>query len=299
MSVLMQTMSKPNTESTMRDWVTMTKPGVLLLVVFSGMTGMILSPVQLHPFVQFITVLCIAMGSAAGAIFNMVYDQDIDAIMKRTQKRPLIKGSINPDDALIFGIFLTLMAVGILGIATNWFAAALLAFAIFFYAVIYTIWLKRATPQNIVIGGAAGAFPPVIGWLAMTGSTPVLPWVLFAIVFFWTPPHFWALALFRNEDYTRANVPMLPVVSGAHATSKQMLLYALALLPLCLLPIMLSDKIGFAYGVVATLLNLRFIHFAWKVHQTHDDGLARKMFGFSILYLLLIFAAMIVDATLI
>lgn len=260
---------------------------------------MLLAPVQAHPFIQIITLLAIALGSASGAICNMIYDQDIDRIMKRTQKRPLVTGLIAAEDALPLALFLATFSVGLLGLATNWYAAALLAFAIFFYAVIYTVWLKRHTPQNIVIGGAAGAFPPVIGWMAMTGGTDWLPWLLFAIVFFWTPPHFWALALFRNDDYRKANIPMLPVVAGPHVTSFQMLLYTLLLLPLCLCAVWLTPGAGMFSYLIITGLNLRFIYFAFQVHRTHDDKMARKMFGFSILYLMLVFAVLLCDHLLI
>jgi protoheme IX farnesyltransferase len=286
-------------ESTAKDWLTMTKPGVLLLVVFSGAAGMWLAPVHLHPLLQLITVLSIAMASASGAMFNMIYDRDIDAIMRRTSKRPLVTGAIHVDDALMLAIGLSILSLSLMGLAANWNAAAFLAFAIFFYAVVYTIWLKRHTPQNIVIGGAAGAFPPVIGWLAMTGEHALLPWVLFAIIFLWTPPHFWALALFRNEDYRKANVPMMPVVKGAKATSLQMLLYTLVLLPVTLLPMWLLPQIGWVYGVGAVLLNLNFIRFAAQVHFGAEEKLCMKMFGYSILYLFAILAVMLVDALLI
>lgn len=285
----------PLIQSSARDWLALIKPGVLLLVVFSGATGMLLAPAHTHPLLQLITLLSIAMGSASGAIFNMVYDRDIDAIMRRTQKRPLVTGTIASEDALMLGIGLAILSVALLGLATNWQAAALLAFAIFFYAVVYTIWLKRSTSQNIVIGGAAGAFPPVIGWLAMTGEHAALPWILFLIIFLWTPPHFWALALFRNEDYRKASVPMLPVVAGAKATSLQMLIYTLLLWPVTLMPLLVLAEIGWAYGLVATALNLRFIFFAVQVHRQADEKLSMKMFGYSILYLFAVFAALLLD----
>lgn len=281
--------------STARDWLTMTKPGVLLLVVFSGAAGMWLAPVHMHPLLQLITVLSIAMASASGAMFNMIYDRDIDAIMRRTAKRPLVTGAIHAEDALMLAIGLSILSVALMGLAANWNAAAFLAFAIFFYAVIYTIWLKRHTPHNIVIGGAAGAFPPVIGWLAMTGEHALLPWVLFAIIFLWTPPHFWALALFRNEDYRKANVPMMPVIKGAKATSLQMLLYTLVLLPVTLLPLWLMPEAGWFYGVSAALLNLNFIRFAAMVHFGNAEKHCMKMFGYSIIYLFAVLAALLVD----
>ncbi len=286
-------------ESSLKDWWTLTKPGVLMLVVFAGYAGMALASVQAHPLIQLLTVVCIAMGSASGAMFNMVYDQDIDAIMKRTAKRPIVTGAIQSEDAMLAAVALSFLSVSLLGLATNWQAAGLLAFAIFFYSVIYTVWLKRHTPQNIVIGGAAGAFPPVIGWLAMTDSHAVLPWILFLIIFLWTPPHFWALALYRNEDYKRANVPMLPVVSGEKATTLQMLIYTLLLLPVTLAPLWFLPSLGVFYGVAATLLNLRFIHFAWNVHRGAEPRYAMKMFGYSILYLFAILGVMLLDALLV
>ncbi len=282
--------------ATIRDYATIVKPGVLLLVVFSGATGLWLAPADMHFILQFVTLLCIALGSAAGAIFNMIYDRDIDSIMHRTRNRPLVTGVINAEDAMIAGILLAIMAVGLLGVATNWFAAILLAVAIFYYAVIYTIWLKRYTAQNIVIGGAAGAFPPVIGWVAATGEISAMAVTLFAIIFLWTPPHFWALALFRNSDYKRASIPMLPVISGPKATSLQMLIYSLLLLPVTLLPLALApDILGWPYAIAAIILNIRFINYAWLVYRECDDKISRKMFGFSIIYLMLIFAAMLLD----
>lgn len=298
MATVSQSSNHPTIESSLKDWWTLTKPGVLMLVVFSGYAGMVLAPTQAHPLLQLLTVLCIAMGSASGAIFNMIYDQDIDAIMKRTSKRPLVTGAIQSEDALILAIGLAVLSVTLLGLATNWQASGLLAFAIFYYAVVYTIWLKRHTPQNIVIGGAAGAFPPVIGWLAMTGTHAALPWILFLIIFLWTPPHFWALALYRNEDYKRAQVPMLPVVSGIKITTLQMLAYTLILLPVTLLPLLLLPSLGWGYGAVTTALNLRFIHFAWNVYRGAEERYSMKMFGFSILYLFAILAVMMVDAAL-
>jgi heme o synthase len=285
--------------STARDWLTLTKPGVLLLVVFSGAAGMWLAPAHLHPLLQAVTLLSIAMGSASGAIFNMIYDRDIDAVMRRTSKRPLVTGTIDADDALMLAVALAILSVALLGLATNWMAAALLGFAIFFYAVIYTIWLKRSTPQNIVIGGAAGAFPPVIGWLATTGTLgDPLPWVLFLIIFLWTPPHFWALALFRNEDYRKAGIPMLPVVAGKTATTRQMLAYTLLLLPITLLPLVLLPEASWFYGVTATLLNLRFLAYAWQVHSQTNEKLSMKMFGFSIIYLFSILLLLLADTCL-
>jgi protoheme IX farnesyltransferase len=275
--------------STAKDVLTLLKPGVMTLVVFSGVVGLYLAPGNLHPFLQVVAIFCIALGSGAGAAFNMWYDSDIDAVMQRTQKRPIPAGRIAADDALVIGFGCALLAVGLMGLAVNWMAAGVLAFAIFFYAVIYTMWLKRNTPQNIVIGGAAGAFPPVIGWLAVNPECAVLPWVLFGVIFLWTPPHFWALALYRNSDYVQAKVPMMPVVRGLASTKRQMLAYTLVLLPVTLLPMLQlpgsAEQASWLYGVGALLLGLRFIQHAVIVLKSEDDKPARRMFGFSILYL--------------
>ncbi len=218
------------------------------LVVFTGVAGMVLAPGHINLFQQFLTLMCISLGSGAGAAMNMWYDRDIDAIMKRTKKRPIPAGRIAPDDALAFGLFLAALSVMLMGLALNWMAAGILAFAIFFYAVVYTMWLKRSTPQNIVIGGAAGAFPPMIGWAAVTGDVSLQSLILFAIIFLWTPPHFWALALYKNEDYKRAGVPMMPVVAGALKTKWQMLLYAVALMAVTPLSLPVLHMAGAVYA---------------------------------------------------
>ena len=296
----------PRPESSAKDVWSLLKPGVMTLVVFSGAVGLCLAPHgaggTLHPILQAIAILCIALASGAGAAFNMWYDRDIDAIMQRTQNRPVPAGRIAPDDALVIGFMLSLVSIGLMGLALNWMAASVLGFAIFFYAVIYTMLLKRRTPQNIVIGGAAGAFPPVIGWLAASPDLAALPWVLFAIIFLWTPPHFWALALYRNQDYQRANVPMMPVVRGLDSTKRQMLFYALLLLPVTLLPLLplgeATARLGYLYGAGALLLGLRFIHHAFIVLRSEDDKPARRMFGFSILYLFALLGLMGLDALL-
>ena len=297
----------PAEASEARDFWTLLKPGVMTLVVFSGAVGLLIapntSPEPLHPLLQIIAILCVALGSGAGAAFNMWYDRDIDAVMQRTQKRPLPAGRIAPDDALVLGFLMTVLSVGLMGLALNWVAASLLAFAIFFYAVIYTMLLKRRTPQNIVIGGAAGAFPPVIGWLAVNPEPAFLPWVLFAIIFLWTPPHFWALALYRNEDYRRAQVPMMPVVRGLPSTKRQMLVYTFILLPVTLLPLLSLDqgvpRSGWLYAVGASLLGLRFIQHAWMVLRSEEDKPARRMFGYSIIYLFALLGLLAVDALLV
>lgn len=280
--------------SSVRDYITLLKPGVMLLVVFTSITAMVLAPGELSPLAQLITVLCVATGSGAGGAINMWYDRDIDAKMLRTADRPIPAGRIAAEDALAFGLLLAILSVGLLGIAVNWLAATYLAGAIGFYVFIYTMWLKRRTPQNIVIGGAAGAFPPIIGWAAVTGGVSWEAWLLFTIIFLWTPPHFWALALYRNADYTRVGVPMLPVVAGRDTTKNHMLAYTAILLGVTLLPWMLGMS-GAVYGVCALLLGGRFLHYAWRVKRSTDDAVARSMFGFSILYLFALFMAFMAD----
>lgn len=280
--------------STVSDFISLLKPGVMSLVVFTGLAGMAIAPGSLHPLQYALTLACIALGSGAGAAINMWYDRDIDAIMKRTQKRPLPLGKIAPDDALALGLFLSLLAVTLMGLALNWAAAGILAFAIFFYAVVYTMWLKRATPQNIVIGGAAGAFPPVIGWAAVTGDVTLMPAILFLIIFLWTPPHFWALALYKNEDYARAGVPMMPVIAGDPSTKWQMLAYTWLLVVITLLPGVLHMA-GVIYTTGAALLGAGFLYHAYKVKADLSYIWAKKMFGFSILYLFLLFTLTILD----
>jgi heme o synthase len=281
--------------SSVKDFITLLKPGVMVLVVFTGLAGMLLAPGYLHPMLQVVALLCIALGSGAGGAINMWFDRDIDAVMLRTVNRPIPAGRITPEDGLIFGLILAMGSVALMGIAVNWLAAGLLAGAIAFYVIIYTVWLKRRTPQNIVIGGAAGAFPPIIGWAAVSGNGLAMEaWLMFLIIFLWTPPHFWALALYRNSDYRRANVPMLPVVAGQEATKNQMLTYTLILLPVTLMP----QFIGMAtplYTLVAFLLSGEFIRHALKVKRAQDDLPAKAMFGYSILYLFAIFLMLIVD----
>ncbi|MGB1539587.1 MAG: heme o synthase [Rickettsiales bacterium] len=280
--------------SSARDYITLLKPGVMLLVVFTGLAGMVLAPGQLHPLLQVITVLCIAIGSGAGGAINMWFDRDIDKHMARTQKRPIPAGRIVPDDALAYGLFLSGASVALLGIGVNWVAAAYLAGAIAFYVFIYTVWLKRRTPQNIVIGGAAGAFPPVIGWAAVTGGTSLEAWIMFAIIFLWTPPHFWALALYRSGDYAKVGIPMLPVVAGQEATKNQMLIYTLILFAVTLLPWGVGQA-GWLYGVSAALLSGKFIYHALQVKRSDSDVPAKRMFGYSILYLFLLFFMLMMD----
>jgi protoheme IX farnesyltransferase len=285
--------AEPTVEASMRDYFTLLKPGVMTLVVFTGAVGMWMAPGHLHPFLQVITILSIALGSGAGAAINMWYDRDIDGVMKRTANRPIPAGRVAADDALAIGLLLALLSVGLLALAVNLVAAAWLGFAIFFYAVIYTMWLKRSTPQNIVIGGAAGAFPAVIGWAAVSGDAATMPWIMFAIVFLWTPPHFWALAVYRHDDYRTANVPMLPVAAGIAATKRQILLYTFLLLAVSLAPLAFGS--GLVYGVAAGLLGARFLQLAVRVKRSDIPGDAMKLFGFSILYLFALFAALLGD----
>jgi protoheme IX farnesyltransferase len=283
-------------ESTPRDWWVLTKPGVMMLVLFSGAVGMWLAPGSLNPVLQLSIILAIGMASASGAICNMVYDQDIDRIMKRTQNRPLITGVIAADDAKLLAGGLAIGSVTLMGLVSNWYAAALLAFSIFFYAVIYTVWLKRHTPQNIVIGGAAGAFPPVIGWLAVTGdASSALPWLLFLTIFLWTPPHFWALALYRNEDYRNANIPMMPVTAGKKHTKGQMIGYCIILLITTLAVPFTSPTLGISSLLAATFLSGMFLIHSLRVWRSDEDSVARKMFGYSILYLFALMGAFLLD----
>jgi heme o synthase len=276
------------------DYWALLKPRVMSLVVFTGFAGLFVAPGHLHPVLAAIAVLCIAVGSGAAGCINMWYERDIDALMARTRERPIPGGRVQPGEALGFGVVLAAGSVVVMGLGVNWTAAALLALAILFYVFVYTIWLKRRTPQNIVIGGAAGAFPPMIGWAAVTGDVSLASTVLFLIIFFWTPPHFWALALFRSGDYARAGVPMLPVVAGSEATKRQMLAYTLLLLPLVLAPYGLGIA-GTWYAAGALVLGLLFAVSALRVLRGRDDRPAKQMFGFSILYLFALFALLIVD----
>jgi heme o synthase len=276
------------------DYVALLKPRVMSLVVFTGFVGLYLAPGHIHPVLAAIAVLCIAVGAGAAGAINMWYDRDIDAVMRRTQGRPLPAGRMAPGEALGFGCVLAGASVLIMGLAVNWPAAALLALTIAFYVFVYTVWLKRRTPQNIVIGGAAGAFPPIVGWAAVTGDVGLPALLLFAIIFFWTPPHFWALALYRSGDYARAGVPMLPVVAGARETKKQMLAYTILLWPLTLAPALIGVA-GALYGAAALVLSALFTLLAIRVWRDKGERSARQMFAFSILYLFLLFALLVID----
>ena len=276
------------------DFWNLLKPRVMSLVIFTGFAGMFLAPTSIHPMLFIISLFAIAAGAGASGAINQWYDRDIDAVMQRTQNRPIPAGAVEPAEALSFGLIISALSVLVLGLASNWLAAGLLAFTIFFYGVVYTIWLKRSTPQNIVIGGAAGALPPVIGWAAVSGSLSIEPLLLFAIIFMWTPPHFWALALFRNEDYTRAGVPMMPVVAGEAETRRQILIYAVLLAPLGVLPAFIGMS-SLLYGVVAAGLGLNFIRLSRALMRSPDDSAARRLFGFSIVYLFLLFLGLVID----
>jgi protoheme IX farnesyltransferase len=280
------------------DFVALMKPRVMSLVVFTALTGIVLAPEPMHPVLAGIALLCIAVGAGASGALNMWYDADIDALMQRTAGRPIPRGRIAPEEALTFGVVLAVGAVATLGVLVSWAAAALLAFTIGFYIFVYTMWLKRRTPQNIVIGGAAGAFPPMVGWASATGSVSLDSILLFLIIFMWTPPHFWALALYRARDYERAGVPMLPVVAGPDETRRQIVIYSALLVPLGLLPA-LTGLGGALYTLSAILLGGVFLARALGVYESREgreaDRAAKQLFGFSILYLFGLFAALLIE----
>ncbi len=296
-----------------QDYFQLMKPRVMSLVVFTGLTGLICAHRPMHPFLAMVAILCIAVGAGASASLNMWFDADIDARMRRTRGRPVPSGKVQGADALGLGITLSLFSVGLMGMAVNWLAAFLLAFTILFYAVVYTMWLKRSTPQNIVIGGLAGALPPAIGWAAAAGSTPLNAWLMVLIIFMWTPPHFWALSLYTSEDYGAAGVPMMPVVKGPKSTRLQILIYSLLFVPVAILPAF-TGLGGHAYLAIAAGGGLVFLVLAWRLFKSRageqisdartDDGLygvkadaraARNMFAFSILYLFSLFAALLAE----
>lgn len=293
--------------ATAADYVNLMKPRIMMLVVFTAVAGLAaatgVTGIEMHPVMAAIAVLAVALGSGAAGAINMWYDADIDAIMSRTVTRPIPSGAVPKDEALAMGLIMSGVSVMLMWLASNWLAAGLLAFSIFFYGVIYTMWLKRATPQNIVIGGAAGAFPPVIGWAAVTGSAPLDAWMLFAVTFFWTPPHFWALSLLAHKEYAKVSVPMLPVTHGAKVTRLQIFLYTLLLVPISLAPLA-TGLGGWVYGITTGLLGLIFLYYSARILRSHagDDGapaadmkLARTTFLFSILYLFAVFGAVLVE----
>ncbi len=282
-----------------RDFWALTKPRVMSLVVFTALCGLLAAPGNIHPMLGFTAILCIAVGAGASGALNQYYEADIDAKMARTANRPLPGGRMDRQSALHFGIGLAAFSVIIMGMAVNWLSAGLLAFSIFFYAVIYTIWLKPNTPQNIVIGGAAGAFPPVIGWAAVTGDITALPVILFTTIFLWTPPHFWSLALFMKSDYGAAGIPMLPNVSGQKATRNQIFIYSFPMAAVSMLPLIIGEA-SWVYGGVSGVLNVIFLALAFTVWRNQSTDAAemkpeKRLFAFSILYLFLLFAVFAAD----
>jgi protoheme IX farnesyltransferase len=278
------------------DYWALLKPRVMSLVVFTALVGIVRAPGEIHPLIGFVALLCIAIGAGAAGALNMWWDADIDARMDRTRTRPIPAGRVEAGEAMVFGLLLSGASVLMLGLLVGMLAGALLAFTIFFYAVIYSMWLKRATPQNIVIGGAAGALPPVIGWAAVTGNVTLEPLLLFTLIFIWTPPHFWALALLKKRDYERAGIPMLPNVAGDDETRKQILLYSLVLAPVGVAPFLLGMT-GWLYGAVSIALGALFLVFAWQVYRKREgeaaERAAKHLFAFSVLYLFLLFAVLL------
>lgn len=309
---MVQAADRAHAPARWQDYIQLLKPRVMSLVVFTALTGLVCADTPINPILAAVAILCIAVGAGASGALNMWYDADIDAKMRRTRGRPVPAGRVQGADALALGIVLSLFSVMLMGMALNWLAAALLAFTIFFYAVVYTMWLKRSTAQNIVIGGLAGALPPVIGWAAAAGVAPLNAWLLCAIIFLWTPPHFWALSLYTSEDYAKVGVPMMPVVAGAASTRRQILAYSLVVVPVCLAPAF-TGLGGPIYLGVSGAGGLVFLLLAWRLFrsrageaagQRNTDGLydvragakdARNLFAFSILYLTLIFATLLVE----
>ncbi|PZN94941.1 MAG: protoheme IX farnesyltransferase [Alphaproteobacteria bacterium] len=282
-----------------RDYFALLKPRVMTLVVFTAACAMVAAPGAIHPFLGFVAILCIAVAAGASGALNQWYESDIDALMKRTAGRPLPAGKMERHEALAFGVALSIGAVAIMGLAVNWVAAFWLAVSVLFYVMVYTVWLKRRTPQNIVIGGAAGAFPVIVGWAAVTGDTSLLPWLLFAIIFLWTPPHFWALALFMEADYSKAGVPMLPVTHGLAHTRGRILGYSLLLVPVSIAPAVLGLT-GWVYGGTAVTLGGLFLWMAWKVSRSTGEIAAdmaneKQLFKFSLLYLACLFGALVAN----
>ena len=289
-------------EAEFTDYFALLKPRVMSLVIFTAAVGLFVAPGNTHPFIAFTSILFIAVGGGASGALNMWFDHDIDALMRRTSERPVPMGSIKPGEALSFGLWLSFISVTMLGLAANWFAAGLLAFTIFFYVVVYTMWLKRLTPQNIVIGGAAGAFPPMIGWAVATGQASTESLMMFMLIFLWTPPHFWALALFMNDEYTEAGVPMLTVTHGENKTRRHILLYTFLLVPVAI-GLAFTSIGGLIYLFTAVILNIRFVNGAWNLTKRDenvsklDNNLKeRKFFRQSLSYLFLHFLALAIQA---
>ena len=286
------------------NYISLLKPRVMSLVVFTAAVGLIVAPGSMNVVLAFASVLFIALGAGASGSLNMWWDADIDSIMKRTQERPVPSGKVSANNAMLVGLWMSVLSVGMLGLASNWLAAALLAFTIFFYAVIYSMWLKRSTPQNIVIGGAAGAFPPMVGWVAASGSVSIEAIGMFMLIFMWTPPHFWALALFMNEDYSKAGIPMLTVTHGKKSTRNHILTYTVLLTPFSI-GLAFTSIGGPIYFTLSIILSLMFLLGAWKLFR-RDERIAtednyndeRKLFKFSLFYLFLLFAALLIEALL-
>ncbi|MBB5073522.1 protoheme IX farnesyltransferase [Bartonella callosciuri] len=286
-------------KSSIGDYITLLKPRVMSLVVFTALVGLVISPVRMNLFYGFLAIFCIAIGGGGAGALNMWYDADIDAVMERTKNRPIPTGKISPRKAFVFGMVLSMLSVLIMGSFINWFAAFLLAFTIFFYIVVYTIWLKRRTPQNIVIGGASGAFPPMIGWAAATGTVNIESFLLFLIIFMWTPPHFWSLSLFSSLDYDAADIPMMPNVRGERSTKKQILVYSI-IMAICATGPYITGFAQITYGIFSTILSITFIYFAYRLWKTdtHEKTIlrAKKTFFFSLFYLFAIFAVLLIEA---
>lgn len=307
--------SAPARPALWSDYVQLLKPRVMSLVVFTALTGLVCAPERIHPFLAAVAVFCIAVGAGAAGALNMAVERDSDALMRRTRGRPVAAGRVSKGDALTYGVLLSTLAVALMGLAVNWLAAGLLAFTVVFYAWFYTVILKRSTPQNIVIGGAAGALPPVIGWAAATGTAPPEAWLLFLIIFLWTPPHFWALSLYTSEDYAKAGIPMMPVVKGAKSTRLQIFIYSLVLVPVAIAPIFVGLG-GIFYGIVSIAGGAGFILLAFRLWRSRagdspdadsvgreevlydvkvEAKSARNLFAFSILYLFALFAALLAE----
>ena len=289
-------------EAEFTDYFALLKPRVMSLVVFTAAVGLFVAPGNTHPFIAFTSILFIALGGGASGALNMWFDHDIDALMRRTSERPVPMGSIKPGEALSFGLWLSFISITMLGLAANWFAASILAFTIFFYVVVYTIWLKRLTPENIVIGGAAGAFPPMIGWAVATGQVSTESLMMFMLIFLWTPPHFWSLALFMNDEYTEAGVPMLTVTHGESKTRRRIMLYTLLLIPVAI-GLAFTSIGGFIYLVTAIALNIRFIKGAWNLLKRDENDskldnnlIERKFFRQSLSYLFIHFLALAIQS---
>lgn len=280
--------------STVRNYISLLKPRVMSLVVFSALCALIIAPGKIHPFIAFVAILATATGAGAAGCLNMWYDADIDSIMTRTAKRPIVTGKIQPEEALLFGVILSIFSIIVMAVCVNMLSAFLLLSSILFYFFIYTVWLKRTTVQNIVIGGASGAFPPLIGWAAVTNDLSFEPILLFLIIFFWTPPHFWALALYKSSDYKKAKIPMMPVVKGDLFTKQQMVVYTF-LTNIFSLALYFVDYLGYIYFISAIILNSIFLYLVVNLSFDVKNKLAPKVFGYSIFYLFSLFASMVVD----